>query len=183
MDVPTQDIISKDNVSVKVNAVVYFRVLDPQKAILNVESFFEATGQLSQTTLRSVLGSYELDSLLSERDAINESIRNTLDEQTDRWGIKVSHVELKHIDLNESMVRAMARQAEAERERRAKIILAEGELQASQKLSEAAKVLAKTEGAMPLRYLQTLTEVGAKDSNTVVFPVGDNLVSSLFSKK
>jgi regulator of protease activity HflC (stomatin/prohibitin superfamily) len=171
MDVPSQDVISKDNVSVKVNAVVYFRVVEPQKAIIQVENYLVATSQLAQTTLRAVLGKHELDEMLSEREKLNVDIQSTLDQQTDAWGIKVSNVEIKHIDLNENMARAMARQAEAERERRSKVILAEGELQASQKLLEAAQTLAAQPEAMQLRYLQTLTVIAGDKSNTIVFPV------------
>jgi regulator of protease activity HflC (stomatin/prohibitin superfamily) len=170
MDVPTQDVISRDNVSVKVNAVVYFRVVDPERAIIQVEDFHAATSQLAQTTLRSVLGAHELDEMLTEREQLNKDIQEILDKQTDAWGIKVSNVEIKHVDLDESMVRAIAKQAEAERERRAKVIHAEGELQASTKLREAADVLMKSPASMQLRYLQTLNEVGNAPSSTVVFP-------------
>ncbi|MEO8628357.1 MAG: slipin family protein [Betaproteobacteria bacterium] len=171
MDVPSQDVISRDNVSVKVNAVLYFRVVDPQKAIIQVENYLVATSQLAQTTLRAVLGKHELDEMLAEREKLNLDIQRTLDMQTDAWGIKVSVVEIKQIDLNETMVRAIARQAEAERERRSKIILAEGELQASQKLLEAAQTLSGSPGAMQLRYLQTLTVIAGDKSNTIVFPL------------
>jgi len=171
MDVPSQDVISKDNVSVKVNAVVYFRVVDPERAIIQVENYLVATSQLAQTTLRAVLGKHELDEMLSEREKLNVDIQSTLDQQTDAWGIKVSNVEIKHIDLNENMARAMARQAEAERERRSKVILAEGELQASHKLLEAAQKLAEQPEAMQLRYLQTLTVIAGDRSNTIVFPL------------
>lgn len=171
MDVPAQDVISRDNVSVKVNAVVYFRVVDPQNAIIQVANFLEATSQLAQTTLRAVLGKHDLDEMLSEREKLNLDIQKVLDAQTDAWGIKVSNVEIKHVDLNESMVRAIARQAEAERERRAKVIHAEGELQASVKLLEAAQMLARQPQAMQLRYLQTLTQVAGDRSSTIVFPV------------
>lgn len=171
MDVPSQDVISRDNVSVKVNAVVYFRVVDPQNAIIQVANFLEATSQLAQTTLRAVLGKHDLDEMLSEREKLNLDIQKVLDAQTDSWGIKVSNVEIKHVDLNESMVRAIARQAEAERERRAKVIHAEGELQASVKLLEAAQMLAQQPQAMQLRYLQTLTQVAGDRSSTIVFPV------------
>jgi regulator of protease activity HflC (stomatin/prohibitin superfamily) len=171
MDVPSQDVISRDNVSVKVNAVLYFRVVDPEKAIIQVENFLMATSQLAQTTLRAVLGKHEMDEMLAEREKLNLDIQRVLDTQTDAWGIKVSVVEIKHIDLNENMVRAMARQAEAERERRAKIILAEAELQASQKLLQAAQTLALQPEAMQLRYLQTLTVIAGDKSNTIVFPV------------
>ena len=171
LDVPPQDVITRDNVSVKVNAVVYFRVVEPQKAIIQVENFLLATSQLGQTTLRSVLGKHELDALLAEREKLNADIQQALDMQTDAWGIKVSIVEIKHVDLNESMVRAIARQAEAERERRAKVIHAEGELQASEKLLAAAEVLARKSEAMQLRYLQTLTQIAGDKASTIVFPV------------
>jgi len=171
MDVPAQDVISRDNVSVKVNAVVYFRVVDPQKSIIQVENYLVATSQLAQTTLRAVLGKHELDEMLSEREKLNLDIQRVLDAQTDAWGIKVTVVELKHIDLNEVMVRAMARQAEAERERRSKVILAEGELQASQRLLQAAQTLAAQPEAMQLRYLQTLAIIAGDKSSTIVFPV------------
>ena len=171
MDVPTQDVISRDNVSVKVNAVVYFRVLDPQKAIINVENFFEATSQFSQTTLRSVLGQHELDEMLAERETLNADIQKNLDKQTDTWGIKVSNVEIKHVDLDESMIRAIAKQAEAERERRAKVIHAQGEYEAAEQLLEAAKTLSKQPQALQLRYLQTLTEIAGDRSSTIVFPL------------
>ncbi len=171
MDVPSQDVISRDNVSVKVNAVVYFRVVDPQKAIIHVENFLEATSQLAQTTLRSVLGKHELDDMLAERERLNVDIQQILDTQTDSWGIKVANVEIKHVDIDESMVRAIARQAEAERERRAKVIHAEGEQQASEKLLEAAKVLAQSPQAMQLRYLQTLTNIAGDKTSTIVFPM------------
>ncbi len=172
MDVPSQDIISRDNVSVKVNAVVYFRVINPEKAIINVEDYQQATSQLSQTTLRSVLGHHDLDDMLSERDKLNFDIQQILDKQTETWGIKVINVEIKHVDLNESMIRAIARQAEAERERRAKVIHADGELQASHKLLEASQVLAQQPEAIQLRYLQTLTDITSEDkSHTIVFPL------------
>ena len=171
MDVPPQDVITKDNVSVKVNAVVYFRVLDADKAIVEVQDYLFATSQLSQTTLRSILGQFELDELLSEREKINENLQVILDKHTDPWGIKVSLVEVKHIDLPEEMKRAIARQAEAERERRAKVIHAEGELQASDKLSQAAAILGKEPTAIQLRFLQTLVEVAAENNSTMVFPV------------
>jgi len=171
MDVPSQDVISKDNVSVQVNAVVYFRVVDPEKAIIQVEDYNMATSQLAQTTLRSVLGQHELDEMLSERDRLNSDIQAILDEQTDAWGIKVSNVEIKHVDLNETMVRAIAQQAEAERARRAKVIHAEGELQASEKLLQAATVLAGQSQALQLRYLQTLTDIAGERTNTIVFPI------------
>jgi len=185
MDVPTQDVISKDNVSVKVNAVVYFRIVDPEKAVIQVENVFEATSQLAQTTLRSVLGQHELDEMLSERDKLNADIQVILDRHTDIWGIKVSNVEIKHVDLDESMIRAIARQAEAERSRRAKVIHAEGELQASQHLLQAATALAAQPQAMQLRYLQTLTEIsteGSGKTNTVIFPLPLDLVGPLISK-
>jgi regulator of protease activity HflC (stomatin/prohibitin superfamily) len=171
MDVPSQDVISKDNVSVRVNAVVYFRVVDPKKCIIQVEDYFEATSQLAQTTLRSVLGQHDLDEMLSAREVLSENIQSILDEATDVWGIKVSNVELKHVDLDESMVRAIARQAEAERERRAKIINAEGELQAAGKLKEAAHILSQEKSALQLRYLQTLIDISGEKTNTIVFPV------------
>ena len=171
LDVQTQDVISRDNVSVKVNAVVYMRVVDPEKAIIQVENYFEATSQLAQTTLRSVLGQHELDEMLSEREKLSTNIQDILDQQTDGWGIKVSNVEMKQVDLDESMVRAIARQAEAERERRAKVIHAEGELQASAKLLESAQTLAKQSEALQLRYLQTLTEITSDKTNTIVFPL------------
>ena len=171
MDVPTQDVISRDNVSVKVNAVVYFRVIEPDKAIIQVEKFYEATSQLAQTTLRSVLGQHELDEMLAEREKLNIDIQTSLDQQTDTWGIKVSNVEIKHVDLDESMIRAIAKQAEAERTRRAKIIHAEGEMQASEKLLEAARILAQQPEAIQLRYLQTLTEIAGEKSSTIVFPL------------
>ncbi len=176
MDVPTQDVISKDNVSVKVNAVVYFRIVNPEKAIIQVANVFEATSQLSQTTLRSVLGQHELDEMLSERDKLNADIQVILDRQTDNWGIKVSNVEIKHVELDESMIRAIAAQAEAERARRAKVIHAKGERQASSELAEAAKVLASQSQALQLRYLQTLTEVANDRSNTIIFPLPMDLI-------
>lgn len=168
--VPTQDVISKDNVSVKVNAVIYFRVVDPERATIQVENFMQATSELAQTTLRSVLGKHELDELLAERDRLNADVQEILDGQTDAWGIKVANVEIKHVDIDESMVRAIARQAEAERERRAKVINAEGEHQAAQKLVEAAQILAGDPGAMQLRYLSTLNVIANERSNTIVFP-------------
>jgi regulator of protease activity HflC (stomatin/prohibitin superfamily) len=178
-DVPPQDVITRDNVSVKVNAVVYFRVVDPQKAIIQVVDFLGATSQLSQTTLRAVLGKHELDALLAEREKLNMDIQKTLDTQTDAWGIKVSNVEIKHVDLNESMVRAIARQAEAERERRAKVIHAEGELQASEKLLQAGQMLSQRAEAMQLRYLQTLTQIAGDKSSTIVFPIPMDLLQAL----
>jgi regulator of protease activity HflC (stomatin/prohibitin superfamily) len=182
MDVPPQDVISRDNVSVKVNAVVYFRVVDPQKAIINVEHFYEATSQLAQTTLRSVLGKHDLDEMLVERDKLNTDIRTILDSQTDAWGIKVANVEIKHIDLNETMVRAIAKQAEAERVRRAKVIHAEGELQAAVKLVEAAKLLGADPRAIQLRYLQTLTEIAGEKSSTIVFPLPIDLLTTKWGR-
>lgn len=179
MDVPSQDVITRDNVSVRVNAVVYFRVIEPERAIIQVENFYEATSQLAQTTLRSVLGQHELDALLAERDRLNADIQKILDEQTDNWGIKVSNVEIKRVDIDESMVRAIARQAEAERERRAKVIHAEGELQASEKLSQAAEVLSKHPQSMQLRYLQTLADIGqGQGKSTIVFPLPMDLLSA-----
>jgi regulator of protease activity HflC (stomatin/prohibitin superfamily) len=171
MDVPTQDVITRDNVSVHVNAVVYFRVIDPAKAIIQVEKYYEAVSQLAQTTLRSVLGQHELDELLAERDTLNRDIQGILDRQTDAWGIKVSNVEIKHVDLDESMIRAIAAQAEAERQRRAKVIHATGEKQAATELVEAAKTLAAEPNAIQLRYLQTLTEIAGENSSTIVFPL------------
>lgn len=182
MDVPTQDVISRDNVSVKVNAVVYFRVVDPQQAIINVEHFREAVSQLSQTTLRSVLGKHELDEMLAERDKLNVDIQRILDEQTDAWGVKVSNVEIKHVDLDESMVRAIARQAEAERSRRAKVIHAEGEHEASKRLTEAAQELSKNPNAMTLRYLQTLIDIAGEKNSTIVFPLPVDLISSVLKQ-
>jgi regulator of protease activity HflC (stomatin/prohibitin superfamily) len=182
MDVPTQDVISKDNVSVKVNAVVYFRIVDPEKAIIQVANVFEATSQISQTTLRSVLGQHELDEMLSERDKLNSDIQKILDQHTDAWGIKVANVEIKHIDLDESMIRAIAAQAEAERARRAKVIHAEGERQASTVLAEAAGALSEYPQAIQLRYLQTLTEVATEGTNTIVFPLPMDLLEPLLGK-
>jgi regulator of protease activity HflC (stomatin/prohibitin superfamily) len=182
MDVPSQDVISQDNVSVKVNAVVYFRIVDPERAVIQVENVFEATSQLAQTTLRSVLGKHELDEMLSERDKLNADIQTILDEHTDNWGIKVTNVEIKHIDLNETMIRAIAQQAEAERTRRAKVIHAEGELQASQHLLEAAERLAKQPQAMQLRYLQTLSHVANEKTNTIVFPLPLDLIGPLLAR-
>ena len=181
-DVPPQDVITRDNVSVKVNAVVYFRVVDPEKAIIQVARFLDATSQLSQTTLRAVLGKHELDALLAEREQLNADIQKTLDAQTDAWGIKVSNVEIKHVDINETMIRAIARQAEAERERRAKVIHADGELQASQKLLQAAQTLAQEPQAMQLRYLQTLTTIAADKNSTIVFPLPIDLLSTLLDR-
>ena len=179
LDVPKQDVISRDNVSVKVNAVLYFRVVDPERAIIQVANFLEATSQLAQTTLRSVLGKHELDDMLAERERLNIDIQQVLDAQTDAWGIKVANVEIKHVDLDESMVRAIARQAEAERERRAKVIHAEGELQASEKLMQAAQVLARQDGAMQLRYLQTLSTIASDKTATIVFPLPVDMLSNL----
>jgi regulator of protease activity HflC (stomatin/prohibitin superfamily) len=182
MDVPPQDVISRDNVTVHVSAVLYFRVVDPERAIIQVENYYMATSQLAQTTLRSVLGQHELDEMLSERDKLNHDIQEILDEQTSAWGIKVTNVEIKHIDLDESMVRAIARQAEAERERRAKVIHAEGEMQASKKLREAADVLSGNSQALQLRYLQTLSDISTENSSTIVFPVPIDLVEAFQDK-
>ncbi len=179
LDVPPQDVISKDNVSVKVNAVVYFRVLDPEKAVIQVEQFETATSQFAQTTLRSVLGQHDLDQMLAEREKLNGDVQRILDERTDAWGIKVSNVELKHIDLNENMIRAIAKQAEAERLRRAKIIDAEGELQAAERLAQAGEILSKSPEAMQLRYLGTLLNIAGEKSSTIVFPLPMDLASSL----
>lgn len=177
MDVPTQDVISRDNVSVKVNAVIYFRIVDPEKAIIRVANVFEATSQLSQTTLRSVLGQHELDDMLAERDKLNIDIKALLDQRTDNWGIKVSNVEIKHVDIDESMIRAIAQQAEAERARRAKIINAEGEKQAATMLAEAAEILSRQPQALQLRYLQTLKEIANERTNTIVFPIPMDLIA------
>ncbi|WP_455201514.1 slipin family protein [Kaarinaea lacus] len=182
MDVPSQDVISRDNVSVKVNAVIYFRVVDPEKAIIQVENFLAATSQLAQTTLRSVLGQHELDDMLAEREQLNADIQTILDKQTDAWGIKVANVEIKHVDLDEKMVRAIAKQAEAERERRAKVIHAEGEMQAAHKLVDAAKTLEQQRQALQLRYLQTLTEIAGEKSSTIVFPLPMDLIKPLLEK-
>jgi regulator of protease activity HflC (stomatin/prohibitin superfamily) len=182
LDVPPQDIITRDNVSVKVNAVVYFRVLEPSKAVVEVENYMYATSQLSQTTLRSVLGQVELDDLLAERERLNQQLQHILDNQTDPWGIKVSAVEVKHVDLPQDMQRAMARQAEAEREKRAKIIHAEGELIASDKLAQAAGIIDAQPAAMTLRYLQTLTEIAAEQNSTIVFPLPIELMRMLRSE-
>ncbi len=179
LDVPTQDVISRDNVSVKVNAVIYFRVVDPEKAIIRVADFFEATSQLSQTTLRSVLGQHELDDMLAERDKLNNDIQGLLDQRTDNWGIKVANVEIKHVDLDESMIRAIAQQAEAERSRRAKIINAEAEKQAATMIAEAAKILAGEGQALQLRYLQTLKEIANERTNTIAFPLPLDLIEPL----
>ena len=183
MDVPAQDVISKDNVSVKVNAVIYFRVVDPEKAIIQVENFLAATSQLAQTTLRSVLGQHDLDDMLAEREQLNADIQTILDKQTDAWGIKVSNVEIKHVDLDERMVRAIAKQAEAERERRAKVIHAEGEMQAAHKLVEAAATLEQRSQALQLRYLQTLTEIAGEKSSTIVFPLPLDFIKPLIEKQ
>jgi len=182
MDVPPQDVITRDNVSVKVNAVLYFRVMDPRRAIVEVESYHYATSQLAQTTLRSVLGQVELDDLLSQREKLNHDLQHILDQRTDPWGIKVSAVEVKHVDLPPDMQRAMARQAEAEREKRAKIIHAEGELQASEKLSQAASVIAREPVTVTLRYLQTLTEIASEKNSTIIFPLPIELINMLGSR-
>ena len=179
MDVPSQDVISKDNVSVKVNAVLYFRVIDPEKAIIQVEDFLSATSQLAQTTLRSVLGQHELDDMLAERDKLNVDIQTLLDKQTDAWGIKVANVEIKHVDIDESMIRAIAAQAEAERSRRAKIIHAEGEKQAAQKLADAAAILGTHGASLQLRYLQTLTEISNESTSTIIFPLPMDLIEPI----
>ncbi len=179
LDVPTQDVISRDNVSVKVNAVVYLRVIDPQRAIIQVENYLNATSQLAQTTLRAVLGKHELDEMLAERERLNLDIQQVLDAQTDGWGIKVTNVEIKHVDIDESMVRAIAKQAEAERERRAKVIHAEGELQAAQMLLQAAQILAQQPEAIQLRYLQTLAAISSDRSSTIVFPLPVDLLNAL----
>lgn len=182
MDVPTQDIITKDNVSIKVNAVVYFRVMQPDKAIVEVENFLFATSQLSQTTLRSILGQSELDDLLSQREKINRELAKIIDHQTEPWGIKVSNVEVKHIDLPQEMQRAMAKQAEAERERRSKVIHAEGEFQASQRLSDAASIISANPAAIQLRFLQTLTEIASEHNSTIIFPVPLDVISGFLNK-
>ena len=179
VDVPSQDVISRDNVTLKVNAVLYFRVVDPQRAVIQVENFLAATSQLAQTTLRTVLGKHTLDEMLSERERLNLDLQKILDSQTDAWGIKVANVEIKHVDLNESMIRAIARQAEAERERRAKVIHAEGELQASEKLAQAAEILARQPQAIQLRYLETLTVIAADKNSTIVFPLPMDIVAPL----
>ena len=181
MDVPSQDVISRDNVSVKVNAVLYFRVVDPDKAVIQVANYYEATSQLAQTTLRAVLGKHELDDMLAEREKLNIDIQRSLDTQTDAWGIKVSNVEIKHVDIDESMVRAIAQQAEAERARRAKVIHAEGEQQASEKLLEAARMLSQQPQAMQLRFLQTLSSIAGDRSNTIVFPVPVDMIGPITS--
>lgn len=177
MDVPSQDVISRDNVSVKVNAVIYYRVVDPERAIIQVENYDAATSQLAQTTLRSVLGQHELDDMLAGRERLNSDIQRILDEQTDAWGIKVTNVEIKHVDIDESMIRAIARQAEAERDRRAKVIHAEGELQASEKLVQAAEILAARPQALQLRYLQTLTTIAGEKNSTIVFPLPMDIIT------
>jgi len=182
-DIPTQDLISRDNVTVRVSAVLYFRVVDPERAIIQVEQFFEATSQLAQTTLRSVLGQHDLDEMLSQREKLNAHIQNILDEQTASWGIKVTNVEIKHIDLNESMIRAIAKQAEAERERRAKVIHAEGELQASRKLLEAADVMSKNPQTLQLRYLQTLNDISNENATTIVFPLPIDIMKAFTGVK
>ena len=179
LDVPSQDVISKDNVTVKVNAVLYYRVMDPERAVIHVEDFNAATSQLAQTTLRSVLGKHDLDQMLSERDKLNADIQEILDDQTNAWGIKVANVEIKHVDLDESMIRAIARQAEAERNRRAKVIHAEGEYQASQQLLNAANVLAENPQAIQLRYLQTLSDISVDNASTIVFPVPMEMMKAL----
>jgi regulator of protease activity HflC (stomatin/prohibitin superfamily) len=183
MDVPSQDVISRDNVSVRVNAVIYFRVIDAQKAIINVENYLQATSQLAQTTLRSVLGQHELDEMLASREMLNIDIQEILDARTDGWGIKVSNVEIKHVDLNETMIRAIAKQAEAERTRRAKVIHALGEMEAAEKLSEAANKLSTEPNAIMLRYLQTLTEIAEEKNSTILFPLPMELLKGLFSPK
>jgi regulator of protease activity HflC (stomatin/prohibitin superfamily) len=179
MDVPSQDVISRDNVTLKVNAVLYFRVVDPERAVIQVENFLMATSQLAQTTLRAVLGKHALDEMLSERERLNLDLQKILDSQTDAWGIKVTNVEIKHVDLNETMIRAIARQAEAERERRAKVIHAEGELQAAEKLAQAAEILGRQPGAIQLRYLETLTVIAADKNSTIVFPLPMDIVGPL----
>lgn len=183
MDVPSQDVISRDNVTVKVNAVLYYRVIDPQKAIINVEEYYTATSQLAQTTLRSVLGQHDLDEMLAEREKLNSDIQNIVDARTDDWGVKVSNVEIKHVDLNDNMIRAIARQAEAERERRAKVIHAEGELQASEKLAQAAEVISAQPQAMQLRYLQTLNDISNESTSTIIFPLPLDLIEPLLRSR
>ncbi len=183
LDVPPQDVITKDNVSLKVNAVVYFRIIDPKKAVIDIQDYHYATSQLSQTTLRSVLGQVELDELLSEREKLNSKLQEIIDEHTDPWGVKVSMVEIKYVDLPQEMQRAMARQAEAERERRAKIIHAEGELQAADKLSDAATKMSKNSVTIQLRYLQTLTEISSENSSTIVFPLPIDFLTKLTKEK
>jgi len=183
MDVPSQDVISRDNVTVRVNAVLYFRVVEPDKAIIQVEDYYNATSQLAQTTLRSVLGQHELDEMLAERDKMNEDLQEIIDKQTDAWGIKVTNVEIKHVDLNENMIRAIARQAEAERERRAKVIHAEGELQASEKLLAAANVISQNPQALQLRYLQTLNDISNENATTLIVPIPIDLIKAFMEKK
>jgi regulator of protease activity HflC (stomatin/prohibitin superfamily) len=183
LDVPPQDVITRDNVSVKVNAVVYFRVMDPRRAIVEVESYHYATSQLAQTTLRSVLGQVELDDLLSQREKLNQDLQHILDQRTDPWGIKVSAVEVKHVDLPPDMQRAMARQAEAEREKRAKIIHAEGELQASEKLRDAAAIISTQPATITLRYLQTLTEIASEKNSTIIFPLPVELINMIGQRR
>ncbi|WP_110655370.1 slipin family protein [Salinicola halimionae] len=183
MDVPEQDVISQDNVTVRVNAVLYFRVVDPQKAIIQVENYVNATSQLSQTTLRSVLGKHDLDEMLSERDKLNDDIQEIIDTQTEAWGIKVANVEIKHVDLDESMIRAIARQAEAERERRAKVIHAEGEQQAAEKLVEAADIMSRNPAALQLRYLQTMSDMSNKNASTIVFPLPMDIMEAFKTMK
>jgi len=183
MDVPPQDVITKDNVSVKVNAVVYFRVVSPEKAVLEVEDFFYATSQLSQTTLRSILGQFELDDLLSNREKINMELQDVIDKQTDPWGVKVTAVEIKHIDLPSEMQRAMAKQAEAERERRSKIIHAEGELQSAEKLAGASEIMSKNPITIQLRYLQTLNEIASEKNSTIIFPLPIEIIKNFLEKK
>ena len=182
-DIPTQDVISKDNVTVHVSAVLYFRVVDPERAVIQVEQFFVATSELAQTTLRSVLGQHDLDEMLSQREKLNADIQNILDEQTASWGIKVTNVEIKHVDLNESMIRAIAKQAEAERERRAKVIHAEGELQASEKLFQAAEVISKNPQALQLRYMQTLSDISSENATTIVFPLPMEVLQAFSNTK
>ena len=183
MDVPSQDVISRDNVTVRVNAVLYFRVIDPEKAIIQVEDYFNAISQLAQTTLRSVLGQHELDEMLTEREKMNADLQQIIDKQSDPWGIKVSTVEIKHVDLNENMIRAIAKQAEAERDRRAKVIHAEGELQASEKLLAAANVISQNPQALQLRYLQTLNDISSENTTTIVFPLPIEIVKGLFDSQ
>jgi regulator of protease activity HflC (stomatin/prohibitin superfamily) len=183
MDVPSQDVISRDNVTMRVNAVLYFRVVDPEKAIIQVENYLNATSQLAQTTLRSVLGQHELDEMLAEREKMNADLQEIIDKQSDAWGIKVTNVEIKHVDLNENMVRVIAKQAEAERERRAKVIHAEGEFQASEKLLAAANVISENPQALQLRYLQTLNDISNENATTVVFPLPIDLIQTFFGKK
>ena len=183
MDVPSQDVISRDNVTVRVNAVLYFRVVDPEKAIIQVEDYYNATSQLAQTTLRSVLGQHELDEMLSEREKMNADLQQIIDKQSDAWGIKVSNVEIKHVDLNENMIRAIAKQAEAERERRAKVIHAEGELQASEKLLAAANVISQNPQALQLRYLQTLNDISNENTTTIVFPLPIEIIKDIYDRQ